>query len=422
MTTVFASLTQVPNQSWGRLQFNSRWHVAKLIGALDRHGLLGKPLKRASAASVDVERRLITAGAHVVARAPNAIADLFERIRIVSPTNRNTQLVGRAFPGLLTMLRKSLDCDGRNWVMEHVHAYVGATLESSVPVLWRQRATRSLTAAVSVGRQLGVRPERVESLAIQFGITPTRRIVPSGRRMVTMAPSEVERIRAGLADDVSMSAAADRFGLSVSRLKRLQDAGCIDRAKEGVSAASIEVLIDKVAEHAICLNEHDRVDILSVTEAMRLYVPVSRTVDFFDALGSSIPVTKASVITSSVRELYVSREHVRRLYVESTAHEMLSIPEAAKKLGLKQEVAYHLVRVGLLKTCLLQSARRASNGVSLEDLSNFEMQYAPLSRLAKEAGVNPRSSLKWARAINLDFVSGPSIDGGRQFIVSYRRL
>jgi hypothetical protein len=298
----------------------SRWRLARLLGALDLHGLLGKPLKRAAAVSVELERRFLTVGASMMVGAPETIHELIARIRVGAPFHGGAQLIGDAFPGLLSILRKRLDPLGRDWLMQHLQAYTVGTLASSAPVLWRQRAVKSTSTATSIGRQLRVRPERVVSIADRFEVTPVNRVTASGRRMMNFAPSDVERLRAGLDDDLSLTAASNRFGLSVPRLKILLDADTLCRTEVGVSASSVAELVGQITRHASRVDEHNCGAFLSLPQAMRLHVPATRTVDFINALGKTIPVFATSAVTTpstaswTFRELCVRREGLTGSY------------------------------------------------------------------------------------------------------------
>ncbi len=102
--------------------------------------------------------------------------------------------------------------------------------------------------------------------------------------------------------------------------------------------------------------------------------------------------------------------------------EWLSVPDCATRLGIKQEVAYHLVRVGLLPTRQAMINRRMAQVVPTEALQRFERCYEPLSKAARRAGINWRHGLAWACSKNIKFASGPQIDGGRQYFVHIRSL
>lgn len=405
-------------QGWSNLPIESRWRVAKLLGALDRHGLFGKPLKRASAASVDVGRQLITAGAALMRGAPSTIIDLLERIQSrIEPSSR-ARLVGEAFPGLLPMLRKRLDRDGRDWLMRHVTSFVQASLEVDAPVVWRPRATASVSGAKAVGASLGMRPERVGSLAVALGVSPVGRVTPSGRRMIVVAPTAVERLRASRADALSVTAAADRFGLSPPRLEVLVQAGHIGLQGAGVSAASVAALVARVADRAEPLGDGDAPR-LTVTQAMRLLVPTSHTVDFIDALlVGAVAVAATSTRPVGLRDLLVGRDAARAvLGCPRKPEGLLSIPDAAVALGLKQQVTYHLIQRGLLSSSRRRIGRRVARFVSAADVEVFKKNFRPLVSLAAGAGVGSRRAVAWAEAAGLELVSGPAVDGGRQYFV-----
>lgn len=90
----------------------------------------------------------------------------------------------------------------------------------------------------------------------------------------------------------------------------------------------------------------------------------------------------------------------------------MSIPEAAARLGLKQEVVYLLCSRGLLHASGLSGARRVSEA----DLASFDQDFfVP----ARHEGVGGRSR-GWLAlqlfAAGLVPVSGPEVDGGRQWI------
>ncbi|WP_415880859.1 MerR family transcriptional regulator [Methylomonas sp. TEB] len=91
----------------------------------------------------------------------------------------------------------------------------------------------------------------------------------------------------------------------------------------------------------------------------------------------------------------------------------LSVDEAANRLGLKQQVAYELVKVGLL-------AATQDNGsscrISPAALKVFSENYISLADYARSLHRQPRAVLQ---SLKVQPVSGPTIDGSRQYF--YRR-
>jgi excisionase family DNA binding protein len=90
----------------------------------------------------------------------------------------------------------------------------------------------------------------------------------------------------------------------------------------------------------------------------------------------------------------------------------LSVDEAAKQLGLKQQVAYELVARGLIASSMHERGRR----VAPEAVESFRCTYVALSELAAEQSMAPRRVLT---LLTSRPVCGPCVDGARQYF--YRR-
>lgn len=87
-----------------------------------------------------------------------------------------------------------------------------------------------------------------------------------------------------------------------------------------------------------------------------------------------------------------------------------SITDAAGILGIKAQVAYHLVRCGLLESTSspLTQVRR----VSRDGIAKFEARYVSLVEIAKRSGIAPKQAL---HHLQIHPVAGPAIDGCRQY-------
>lgn len=87
----------------------------------------------------------------------------------------------------------------------------------------------------------------------------------------------------------------------------------------------------------------------------------------------------------------------------------ISVDQAAKRLGLKQQVVYDLVRLGLLTTIQDHLPGRRVTQASLD---NFQATYVSLAEYAKSLNRAPRWVLQ---TLQVQPVSGPMIDGSRQY-------
>lgn len=92
----------------------------------------------------------------------------------------------------------------------------------------------------------------------------------------------------------------------------------------------------------------------------------------------------------------------------------LTIPEVAIVLKLKQEVAYHLCRRGLLKTH--EEPGIKGQLVSTDEMKRFRNTYVFASQLGLEAGKHRGWAAEQLIAAGCKPVSGPGVDGGRQYV------
>lgn len=87
----------------------------------------------------------------------------------------------------------------------------------------------------------------------------------------------------------------------------------------------------------------------------------------------------------------------------------MSVDDAARALGLKQQVAYELVRKGLLIAVRIDGY---GHRVFDDAVNSFRATYVSLVDLARERKTAPRALLQ---GIGASPVMGPMIDGARQY-------
>lgn len=93
----------------------------------------------------------------------------------------------------------------------------------------------------------------------------------------------------------------------------------------------------------------------------------------------------------------------------------LTIPEAAERLQLKQQVAYQLVRAGLWPVTRAWEGGRPIRLVPAEALAEFRRDYVAAAELAHSLGTSPRSLVEALDAQGVKPITGPGMDDGRQY-------
>jgi hypothetical protein len=94
----------------------------------------------------------------------------------------------------------------------------------------------------------------------------------------------------------------------------------------------------------------------------------------------------------------------------------MTIPDVALKLEVKQEVAFSLVRSGLLPTNDRRVGRRAERRVSMRSLGDFQQRYVFCRDLARILGRSPKSVASFLVREGLTAAAGPEVDGCRQLV------
>jgi hypothetical protein len=97
-------------------------------------------------------------------------------------------------------------------------------------------------------------------------------------------------------------------------------------------------------------------------------------------------------------------------------YDEMTLPHVALRIGVKQEVVYALVRVGLLQASLRRSGRRTEQRVKRSVLDDFEHRYIFGRDVARVLARSPRATVDFLATEGVLPVAGPGIDGCRQIV------
>lgn len=93
----------------------------------------------------------------------------------------------------------------------------------------------------------------------------------------------------------------------------------------------------------------------------------------------------------------------------------MTIVEAAQDLGVKQEVAYHLVRCGVLSFTIATRQKKRFRVISPDALDAFRQRFVSSVEIAQQWNTSPTTVVHILLDANVRPVVGPSIDGCRQY-------
>lgn len=124
--------------------------------------------------------------------------------------------------------------------------------------------------------------------------------------------------------------------------------------------------------------------------------------------------------TIGCRGLLLSVDELRRIEAglrRVQPSDRVSIPAAAEQLGVKQQVAYDLVRRQLLRTVSARDpSGRLVRTTTARDIDAFRAEYVFGREVARQLGCTPRVALRELTSLGATPASGPGVDGCRQVV------
>jgi hypothetical protein len=297
------------------------------------------------------------------------------------------------------------------------------------PVCRRNRRVKAApghrnTSVGRLARDSGATPAIVKHLCQLGGIDATMVTLPGGRKSWSIPEREAVKVCALIHDGINLSDAAVHLGLPRRRLRELLNAGSLTpviRAGEGLAGAwlisknQLDSVFKDCAARALpdCVKREDSIVALStVLRAWRL------SPGEFPSLLRAVQRGEIQCFTGETHDfrvgsLILDRVSVRRWHEEWQSHnsQHVSIDAAARLLGVKQQVAYHLVKFKALDSHILKPGTNVRR-ISSSAIEAFRQTYVSLAQLARNQGRSPKAVLE---SITVRPAIGPTVDGCRQY-------
>jgi hypothetical protein len=389
------------------------------MGSLSKHGLQGKPQKKAAQRGVKVISELLDQGAKIVADWPDSFDRMLSNLRTDGGTSGSLTLLNAALPTLTKRVAGIKETAWRERVVDALLSHVVASRTGPSPLVGRN-APAALRVK-DVATRLKMSSTRVRVALGQLPDVPMR-VTAAGRRRISITAHHEARLREEREDHLSAKAAARELGVSVPRLQALSTSGILSVHRGKFRRSDVSTLAQSIQLQAtsfVCLSP----GVMSLQTALRLLVPRPMTAPFMIALQrGELDVFQWNPSSGFLGGLAVKHDAVCawvKSQVGCAAGALMSLTQASQALSLKPEVISALVQRGLLKTVCKRIGRREASFVAPSELASFQHQYVPLVELARASGVSSKQAPFWAAEMGIALVCGPSIDGVRQYI-AYR--
>lgn len=420
-----------PYSAPNALELHELNKLIRLIGAYGDVGWQAKPQKIANADCLDVSWPITSLAAEILINGSAGIQGLLGQIyrRHGMPGKGNGRLCGRfgyfyrllyrGFPEQeFDFLRREFE----NFIAEHWQGPMGLR-NKNLPVSLLARL--SWIPASHACRQLGISLRRLRVLVDEGKIAGGQFISQKGRKFQVVRRTDVDTMLTLRDEEIDLKAAAALLGLKKSRFAAMIHRLIPEAQKTGHSGCPWAIpreRVDRLIALADALPVINKAtdDLVALATILRYWPWTDQTVA--DLLIASIegeirPVACVCGLRG-IHDLTYKAQDLVSWHQQKAAgfSYSLSIPEAAEELQIKQEVAYSLVRSGILRTARERVGRRYATRVPDKSLTGFRDAFVFGRDLAEEMGTSPRALAERLDRLDIKPVCGPTVDGCRQYL------
>lgn len=312
---------------------------------------------------------------------------------------------------------------------EGIAHYVGdvRTAPCHPQVLRHRNATASRKRSVGIAQasaELALARGSVKKLILAGRLAG--QVATAGERCFTsINPDAVEAYRSLRTASLTTAEVRRELGLSPDRFRELCQAGILpvlegrtetEQAVWRIDRDRLYVLKRQLDNAVIPSRTETSEDVISLATACRTRLIDGELALTLNAiLDGRLPVIRRLKGLALIPSLVVDADRHLELRDEWRTEQSntLSIVEAAEQMAVKQEVAYHLVRQGLLHTTTAETRRR-NQRVAMQQLQEFKTEYVWLRDLAQGAHTSPKHLRALLDQEGIRPISGPDVDGCRQ--------
>lgn len=266
-----------------------------------------------------------------------------------------------------------------------------------------------------VATKTGVEPALIRHLSAIESLNNQAMTLPSGRQVNSFHQADLPHIKVVANDVMNLQTTAKYLAVSERVVRELISVEIVKpMALRGTLKASCWLIpkssLDGLFFDVIQANGRELVSLASIIRYWRLRE--GELVQLIQAIQKNALM----IFSLSQHSVALGKVMLDKADAKSWLHQTrtklsqsLSVGEVAKVLGIKQQVAYQLVNIGLIKS---KQEKHVGRQVTEKALEVFNATYISLYSLAKAKQTSPSALL---RKLGARPITGPQIDGGRQY-------
>jgi hypothetical protein len=398
--------------------------LVRVLGAYGASTPQRSPQKIVGADTMDVSWTISSVAAEVLANWPEGFHAFLAR-----QSNQKTAEAGRmpgVFGGFYRALYKGLQEPEFDWVRRAFEDFIAENWTGAIG-----RRTRRLPQAVlarlawlpasEAASLLGVSPRRLEHLIESGQVTAKRRTSVAGREFVMVRRQDVLSRQPDVQSNVTLAEAASLLGLKRQRLGRLLTQLCPAAIKLTLQGTPwviprewLESWLSRIVSTPVIAEPPP--EAVSLDFLLR-YGPLDDQA--VAELLNDIAAERIELIGRSQQHTGIAGLLMRREIVDGyrrSGQSGFTAPEAAERLGIKQEVVYALIRAGLLAGEHSVDGRRKAAFISELAMAQFRTNYVLATEIARSLRTSPKAVARALSDDGVEPVAGPSAGNCRQVV------
>lgn len=388
------------------------------------------PLKMRGASLLSNSWPVTTVAAEIIAGWPDSFSNALDRIQQQSAIE-NLPSLKTVFGQAYSYIYKGLKDAGFAPIRVAFEHWISQSWKGVLAKRNKRLAELLLSRAQWIPgnlacEKLGISTQRLELLVREGVLYGEVYYSEKGRKYVMVRQDNLQRVKANLQGEIDMLAAGELLGLNKKRMRQILRFLFPEARKSGNSPSSpwcinrhqINTLLD-IAGQLELLAIPDE-DCVSLAHILRFWSnPPEEIVAVINAVMEKEIQLVARLAGHTGISTWIFKEMPLRAWLQkfrSGHSSWLTITQASKVLGIKEQVAYEMVRLGFLESEVMPMQTKRGTRVRKIEVDRFKVAYIFATEIADRFGVSSRKAISMLDDKDIEPISGPSVDDGRQVL------
>ena len=403
--------------------------VVRYLGTYMNLAAGKNPLKIQQAGSMTNSWSVTTLAAEIVFNWPDAFYQSLDNIQREVAADKPT--LSTVFGHAYHYLYKGFKGAAFNEIKDAFETWLSASWKGGIAKRNKRLATVILEKANWIPanlacEMLGISHQRLAYLIREGAIEGETYLSEKARKFVMVRRDNLETVKHNLSGEIDMKTAGALLGLNKKRMRQMlrlifpeaRKTGTATSAPWTVSRFEINKLLS-LADDLPKLSIPDE-GCVSLNHILRYW---AWTTEDLAALIHSVQTSELipeNLLDGAVGiSGWIFSENILKAWKAKSQQGFgvwLTVDQSAKLIGIKQQVAYDLVHMNLIKAELMHRQPKGGSRIRRKEVEKFKEDYIFATEVGQRLGTSPRKAISILEKRLIRPISGPGIDDGRQVL------